>query len=378
MGMGAFKWLAPEQVDPVLRNRWSTEGWTAMRRLRSAHALGRSTAGWQYTHAVDADRLAEGQTPPKTPGTVGEMLALPTQNASYSPLDAELWEVELQGKLHRELISPMLPPGGPTARRGRLIRRVDGWTDELAAELARDWILTARDAVAHVLRTTGAARGGAAHADRLAAAERRKDVQEAVEEIERDPNSTMSGLDRTALRALWLAVNAVINASPGAAAARAAEARALAAAARAWADQTLGESPNGFDAQRAGWVEAVHERRRISDELRERLALGPPDPGREDLPLRVKTPISATLLAAFLIGFGIMFLALGPALMFDKNLDVETLTAVAIGAGGLALIVAGLALAYGSRAVRRRRWKESSDELYGAPHPAEAATATTA
>jgi len=82
-----------------------------------------------------------------------------------------LWEIELDGEIeeaHHKVV----------ARRGRLLRRVAGWTDEVAAELPVWCAWRARDRAAAVLVTTG----DHAWAQRLAGAETLRDLRRAAAE----------------------------------------------------------------------------------------------------------------------------------------------------------------------------------------------------
>jgi len=60
-------------------------------------------------------------------------------------LDEELWEAELDGVVHHA-------PMQVITSRGRLLRRVVSWTEEVAAELARACLFKARDAAADLLQ----------------------------------------------------------------------------------------------------------------------------------------------------------------------------------------------------------------------------------
>lgn len=63
-------------------------------------------------------------------------------------IDDELWEVELDGDVRES-------EGMVVARRGRLVRRVEGWTDAAAAELAEDCTRRARTHALRALRREG-------------------------------------------------------------------------------------------------------------------------------------------------------------------------------------------------------------------------------
>ena len=65
-------------------------------------------------------------------------------------LDEELWEVELEGDLHRE-------GHALVAARGRLLSRVETWTPDVAAELVETCAFRVRDAAADALARAGLA-----------------------------------------------------------------------------------------------------------------------------------------------------------------------------------------------------------------------------
>jgi len=64
--------------------------------------------------------------------------AYPTEELLWC-LDDELWEVELDGSLHRD-------GRAVVAKRGRLMRRVETWTSAVASELVEACAFRARDA----------------------------------------------------------------------------------------------------------------------------------------------------------------------------------------------------------------------------------------
>jgi hypothetical protein len=76
-------------------------------------------------------------------------------------IDDELWEIELAGEI-------TALPLGLVARRGRLVRRIEGWDARAAAQLARSCADQARERAVRVLEASGlaeAAREASAAAD---------------------------------------------------------------------------------------------------------------------------------------------------------------------------------------------------------------------
>lgn len=249
--MQAYKWLKPGAVDPDTGATWNTDGWTPMRRLFSKK---RSVA-----------------YPP-------EDLA-----ATFEP---ELWEIEADGKVEPYQLVKTVEPVGFTAKRGRLVRRIDAWNDEAAGEVAKESILRARDLLAEAMGKVADLGLGDSAALRdlagpLAAAQTRADIEAAAARFENLPPGILSaevpvvavsGLRSNGLM-LWEAAAAVMTEPAGEAARLAANARAMAAGRMDFAKAAeAGESDINAVLDRVVTA-GYNERRLLAASLRQRLGL---------------------------------------------------------------------------------------------------------
>lgn len=250
--MQAYKWLKPGAIDPDTGATWSTDGWTPMRRLFSKK----------------------------------RSVAYPPEDLAAT-LESELWEIEAAGKVEPYQLVKTLEPVGFTAKRGRLVRRIDAWNDEAAGEVAKESILRARDLLAEAMGKVADLGLGDSAALRdlagpLAAARTRANIEAAAARFENLPRLqqvttevpavAVSGLRSTGLM-LWEAAAAVMTEPAGEAARLAANARAMAAGRMVFAKAAeAGESD--FNAVWARVMTAgYNERRLLAASLRQRLGL---------------------------------------------------------------------------------------------------------
>jgi len=160
-------------------------------------------------------------------------------------LDDELWEVELDGEV-RDLGRAF------TARRARLVRRVEEWTDAVAEEFVLICARRARDRAVEQL----AGRGRAADAAALAAAND-------VESIERIA-ARLAASEGAACISAGLAADVVLYARDARVASRAAGVAAYVAAfSLAGADKTAPGYSERFEAERSWQAAWLKERLRL-------------------------------------------------------------------------------------------------------------------
>lgn len=251
--MQAYKWLSQGAVDPDTEGRWNAEDWTPMKRLFSK----------QRSIAYSGEDLA-------------------------ATFEAELWEIEAEGKIEPYRLVKTLPAVGFTAKRGRLLRRVEAWNDELAGEVAKECILRARDLLSQAMGMVADLGLGdpAALRDlagRLAAARTRADIEAAAARFESLPGVpetttqvpvvAVSGLLSNGQN-LWEATTAVMTDPPHEAARMAAAARTQAAG-RIFFAEAVKADETDFDAVWASaGARANDEQRLLAASLRERLGLG--------------------------------------------------------------------------------------------------------
>lgn len=250
--MPAYKWLQPGAVDPDTGAIWSTDGWAPMRRMFSKK----------------------------------RSVAYPPEDLAAT-LESELWEIETEGKVEAYHHTKTLKPGGFTAKRGRLVRRIDAWNDEAAGDVGKDSILRTRDLLAEAMGAVADLGLGDPAALReiarpLAAAQTRADIEAAAACFEDLPKPTrpvaevpvvaVTGLRSTGLM-LWEAATAVMTDPPAKAAKLAVKARAMAAGRSVFADAAkAGETD--FNAVWARVMTAgFAERRLLAASLRQRLEL---------------------------------------------------------------------------------------------------------
>ncbi len=189
--MAYYKWFQAGAVDPVRDQEWSTDGLAKMKGRGGAQSV-----AWR------PEQLANGS------------------------LQEELWEVELE--------KPEETPNAVLAKKGRLVRREDAWNDEVAGEIAKEWIFGARDRYAEALRIgERQADGPAGLGDQMAAAGTRKDIEAAADATSQELRRIYDALgDETESReksitlvlevsSLWDATQAVVNDPPHVAASKA-------------------------------------------------------------------------------------------------------------------------------------------------------------